>query len=231
MTKAATSPYRKFSGVEEADRLFLIYQTAARAIHKKGYDATSLQDIADAVGVTKGGLYHYIDGKKGLLFQIMSYALDLLESEVIRPVSAISGAERQLRAIIQLHTALIIDKAIEMTILLEETAGLTAEHLELITTRRMEYYRFVRAVVQQLKDEGKLRDLDVTIATHNLIGQLQWLARWYNDTGRLTREEVIHEFTKATLLALLRPATRKPSQQTTRKADKQTPRAKQTARK
>ena len=184
--------------------MLLIYQTAAKVIHAKGYDATSLNDIADAVGITKGGLYHYIDGKKSLLFKIMSYAMDMLEAEVVASVEALTGAEQQLRTVIRLHTQLIVDKGIELTILLDESAGLTPEHLRLITERRVGYYKFVRAIIQQLKEEGKLRDLDVTIATHNLMGQLQWLPRWYAPVGRLNREQLIEGFTQAALTALLR---------------------------
>lgn len=197
----------KLSRLGEDERLLLIYQTAARVIHEKGYDATSLNEIADAVGITKGGLYHYIDGKKSLLFKVMSYALDMLELEVQKPAEPLADAEQQLRTVIKLHTQLIIDKGIEMTILLDESAGLTVEDRSLITERRTRYYKFVRDIVERLKHEGKLHDLDVTIATHNLIGQLQWLARWYSSAGRLAREQVIEEFTKAALVALLRPKT------------------------
>jgi TetR/AcrR family transcriptional regulator, cholesterol catabolism regulator len=204
IAKTAGQPRIKLSKLGEDDRLLLIYQTAAKVIHAKGYDATSLNDIADAVGITKGGLYHYIDGKKSLLFKIMSYAMDMLEAEVVASVEALTGAEQQLRTVIQLHTQLIVDKGIELTILLDESAGLTPEHLRLITERRVKYYKFVRAVIQRLKEEGKLRELDVTIATHNLIGQLQWLPRWYITGGRLSREQVIEEFTNAALTALLR---------------------------
>lgn len=203
-TKTVAPPRTKLSRLGEDDRLLLIYQAAAKVIHAKGYDATSLNDIADEVGVTKGGLYHYIDGKQSLLFKIMSYALDALDQEVVAPVAAMDDAEQQLRAAIRLHTQLIIDKGIELTILLDEIAGLMPEHLRLITRRRMEYYKFLRAIIQQLKEEGKLRDLDVTIATHSLAGQLQWLPRWYIPGGRLTRDEVIEEFSKAALGALLR---------------------------
>ena len=231
MTKAVTSTYRKFSGVEEDDRLRLIYQTAARVIHKKGYDATSLNDIADAVGVTKGGLYHYIDGKKNLLFKIMSYALDLLEVRVMKPSAELPEAEQQLRAVLARHTELILDEGIEMTILLDESAGLTAEDLHLITERRVKYYKFVRAILQRLQEEGKLHAVEVTIATHNLIGQLQWLARWYNPKGRLTREQVIQEFTKSALLALLRLRARKPITPPKRATTKHARRAQPTTRK
>ena len=214
MTQTAKSTYRKFSGIGEDDRLLLIYQTAARVIHEKGYDATSLNEIADAVGVTKGGLYHYIDGKKSLLFKIMSYALDMLELRVMKPTAELADAEEQLRSVLALHTRMIIEEGIEMTILLDESAGLTAEDLRRITERRMEYYRFIRAILQRLKDEGKLHDLDVTVVTHNLAGQWQWLARWYRPDGRLTPDEVVAEFTKAALTALLRP----PAHATVRKS-------------
>ncbi len=222
ISKAAAQPVIKLSKLGEDDRLLLIYQTAARVIHAKGYDATSLNDIADAVGITKGGLYHYIDGKQSLLFKIMSYALDMLEAEVVTPAGLLASAAEQLRSVIRLHSQLIVDKGIELTILLDESAGLTPEHLRLITERRVKYYKFVRAIIQQLKDEGKLHELDVTVATHNLIGQLQWLPRWYIPEGRLTREQVIENFTQAALTALLRarsisraskrakPATTKP---------------------
>ena len=202
---SAVEPGRvKLSKLGEDDRLLLIYRAAAKVIHAKGYDATSLNDIAEAVGITKGGLYHYIDGKQSLLFKIMSYALDMLEVTVVAAAESLSDAEAQLRAVIQLHAQLIVDKGIELTILLDETAGLTPEHLRLITERRVQYYKFVRAILQRLLDEGKLQDVDVTVATHNLMGQLQWLPRWYVPGGRMTREQVLEEFSNAALTALLR---------------------------
>ena len=204
MSNTAAKPQRKLSRLGEDDRLLLIYQAAARVIHEKGFDATSLNEIAEAVGITKGGLYHYIDGKQGLLFKIMNYALELLEAKVVKPSAMLPEAEQQLHSVLRLHTELIIDEGIELTILLDESAGLTAEHLRQITARRAAYYKFVRAIIQRLKDEGKLRDLDVTIATHNLMGQLQWLARWYRTEGRMTRDQVVEEFIHAALTALLR---------------------------
>ena len=67
------------------ERLAEIYHTAAAIILRKGYDATSVNDIANALGITKAGLYHYIHGKKELLFDIMNFGLDSLEEEVVTP--------------------------------------------------------------------------------------------------------------------------------------------------
>ena len=94
IAKTVGQPRIKLSKLGEDDRLLLIYQTAAKVIHAKGYDATSLNDIADAVGITKGGLYHYIDGKQSLLFKIMSYAMDMLQAEVVTTTATLTDAER-----------------------------------------------------------------------------------------------------------------------------------------
>ena len=74
----------------DGERAGAIYRTAARMIHEQGFDATSMSQIADAVQLTKPGLYYYVKGKKELLFAIMGFAMDFLESEVVRPAEAIT---------------------------------------------------------------------------------------------------------------------------------------------
>src|ERR1044072_9683978 len=81
------------------ERLAEIYRTAAQIILRKGYDATSINDIANAVGMTKAGLYHYINGKKELLFDIMNFGLDELDEEVVTPARAVADASERLRFI------------------------------------------------------------------------------------------------------------------------------------
>jgi AcrR family transcriptional regulator len=89
------------------ERLAEIYRTAAQIILRKGYDATSINDIANAVGMTKAGLYHYINGKKELLFDIMNFGLDELDEEVATPASAIPDSVERLHFIIRSHAQLV----------------------------------------------------------------------------------------------------------------------------
>lgn len=93
------------------DRVDTIYRAAAQIICDKGYDATSMNDIAEAVGLTKSGLYHHISGKRNLLFRIMNFGMDSLEEQVILPARAIPDAERRLRAIINNHVTLITSRS------------------------------------------------------------------------------------------------------------------------
>src|SRR6478672_1661963 len=89
------------------ERLAEIYRAAAQIILRKGYDATSVNDIATAVGMTKAGLYHYINGKKELLFDIMNFGLDELCEEVVTPAQSIADPGARLHFIITSHARLV----------------------------------------------------------------------------------------------------------------------------
>jgi hypothetical protein len=66
----------------------------------------------------------------------------------------------------------------------------------------------VRGTLKQLKEEGKLRDVDVTVAAFSLFGMILWLSRWYHPDGSLSPEQVAGEVCKIALAGLLRRQTR-----------------------
>lgn len=198
---------------DEPDRLLEIYRAAAQIICEKGYDATSMNDIAEAVGITKAGLYHHIPGKKDLLFRIMNFGLDALEAEVIAPTRTMADAEQRLRAIISNHVRLITKRSSPqghnpVTIVVDEAGGLSPAHRRKVDQRRRAYVDLVRDTLKQLKEEGKLREVDVTVAAFSLLGMILWLSRWYHPDGRLMPEQVAEEITKIALGGLLRPQAR-----------------------
>jgi AcrR family transcriptional regulator len=194
------------------DRLNEIYEVAARIIREKGYDGASMSEIADAVGITKAGIYHYIPGKQDLLFAVMSYGMDSLDNDVIGPARAISDPEQRLNAIITNHVNLIAGHSTAqgnpITIVVDEVAGLTPAHRRKINQRKRAYVDLVRDTLKQLKDAGKLKDLDITAAAFSLFGMILWISRWYRPDGRLTPEQVAKEVCKMALGGLLRPQAR-----------------------
>ena len=74
-----------------------ILRTAARLFQQRGYDATSMNDVAAALKLSKGGLYHHFQSKDEILFHIMSHAMDITEERVINAARRIEGAEERLR--------------------------------------------------------------------------------------------------------------------------------------
>ncbi|MBO0722900.1 MAG: TetR family transcriptional regulator, partial [Blastocatellia bacterium] len=195
-------------------RLSQIYEVAAQLFCDKGFDATSMSDIAEAVGITKAGIYHFVPGgKKDLLFGVMNYGMDQLEESVIAPARPITDAEKRLRSIITNHARLITgssgpDGHSPVTIVVDEIAGLAPAQLRKINQRKRAYLDLVRGTLQQLKDEGKLKDVDLTVAAFSLIGMMLWLSRWFQPGGRLTSEQVADEIAKIALGGLLRPQAR-----------------------
>src|SRR3954471_797686 len=115
------------------ERLAEIYRTAAEIILRKGYDATSVNDIANALGMTKAGLYHYIHGKKELLFDIMNYGMEQLDKEVVIPAKAIQDASARLRFMLASHSQLVTRGQGAVTILVDEITALTPAQNRKIT--------------------------------------------------------------------------------------------------
>lgn len=180
-------------GPPEADRTVAIYRAAARIFHAKGYHATSINEIAEAVQLTKAGLYYYIKGKQELLFSIMLFAMDRLESQVIERARTEDDPEARLRSVIRNHARLITEDRSALTVLVNELEGLSEEHRAQIVERQRRYVAFVRETLLALRAEGRLADVDPTVASFGVLGAVLWVARWFRPKGRLSGEEVVHE--------------------------------------
>ncbi len=194
--------------VPNNDRLAEVYRTAAQIILRKGYDATSINDIANALGMTKAGLYHYINGKKELLFDIMNFGLDELDEEVVTPARSIADTSARLRFVIASHAQLVTRGQGAITILVDEITALTPAQNRMITRRKREYFNRLRNILNELKAEGKLHDVDTTTATFCLLGMISWLSRWFRQDGALSDEQVAEQIVKIALNGLLRTESR-----------------------
>ncbi len=197
----------------EDKRSGVIYRTAARMIYKKGFDATSMSEIAKALDLTKPGLYYYVKGKKQLLSSIMNFALDLLHTHVIEPATLIADPEERLHAIIRQHAKLLTHEAGALAILIDEEAGLSVKERGPIVRRKRAYFDLLRRTLGELKAEGRLRSIDTTVAAFSLLGMVMWIARWYDTIGRLDSEQVIRDVTEIAFGGMVLPAPSAPSVQ------------------
>jgi AcrR family transcriptional regulator len=185
-----------------------VYRTAAQIILEKGYDATSVSDIAEALGITKAGLYHYIHGKTQLLFDIMQYGLGELDREVAQPAREIADPERRLRFMIATHARIVTRGEGAVTILVDEARALTAVQNRKIIKRKRAYLDFLRATLNEMKGEGKLRDVDLTVAAFSLLGMINWLSRWYRADASLNEQQIAEAVVDIALNGLTRPEAR-----------------------
>lgn len=181
-----------------------VYRIAAEIMCQKGYEATSMNDIAEAAGLTKAGIYHYIRGKEELLFEIMSYAMDNLDQKIVAPAQEVADAEGRLRKIVECHTRSLIEGVGAITIVLEEMPALTAAHRRIIKARKRAYFDFIRETLVTLQSEGKLRAVNPTTAAFSLLGMILWLSRWYRRDGKLSAEEVMKDYVEIAVSGVMK---------------------------
>src|SRR5258708_23902682 len=85
-----------------------ILRTAARLFQQQGYDGTSMNDVAAALKLSKGGLYHHFQSKDEILFNLMDHAMEITQQRVMTPVRAITDPEQALRTLIRLHIQVVL---------------------------------------------------------------------------------------------------------------------------
>jgi AcrR family transcriptional regulator len=178
-----------------------ILRTAARLFQQRGYDATSMNDVAAALKLSKGGLYHHFQSKDEILFEIMNHAMELTQERVITPVRSIAGAEERLRALIRLHLEVVLSpRDREITVMLHENHPLPPALRKRINTRKKEYIHFVENLIAEVQTEGqRLRPSKGTVspraAAFALLGMINWIYQWYKPEGELQANNLIPQFT------------------------------------
>jgi TetR/AcrR family transcriptional regulator, cholesterol catabolism regulator len=175
----------------ESPKLRRILERAARLIFEKGYEGTSMQDIADACGLTKAGLYHHVATKEALLIAIMEYGMDLFEEVVLARVEHIRDPLERLRQTMACNIELVTqDSSKEVTIILHEHQTLTGAAEKKINGRKKRYVRFLEDAFKQAMASGQIRNVDPTIASFSFLGSVLWSYKWYRPEGRITPQQL-----------------------------------------
>ncbi len=186
------------------DKAQEICLTAAQIFFSKGYNATSLNDIADSLSITKAGLYYYFESKQDLLYRIISLGLDSVQDEVLNPAKKIEDAEERLRFIILNHSRLSAGGNHAVIIISHEDNELNFHQREETLKRRREYFDFIRNTLAELENEGKLEEIDLTTATFTILGMIIWLSRWFSQKGKMSVEKVCEDICEMAVRGILK---------------------------
>jgi AcrR family transcriptional regulator len=179
-----------------------ILRTAARLFQQRGYDATSMNDVAAALKLSKGGLYHHFQSKDEILFEIMNHAMELTQERVIAPVRSIVGAEERLRALIRLHLEVVLSpRDREITVMLHENHPLPPALRKRINARKKEYIHFVESLIADVQNQAQKSTrpskgaVSPRAAAFALLGMINWIYQWYKPEGELQANNLIPQFT------------------------------------
>src|SRR6476660_618237 len=134
------------------DRTQEIYLLAAQLFVEKGVESTSLSDIANALNITKAGLYYYFESKQELVYRIVELGLDNVKNEVLDPARKIEDAEERLKFVVYNHARLAAEGNHAVIIVSHEMNSLSFTQREAIVKRRREYFEFVRDTLVEIQN-------------------------------------------------------------------------------
>lgn len=174
-----------------------ILRTAARLFQQQGYDATSMNDVAAALKLSKGGLYHHFQSKDEILFHIMSHAMDITEERVINAARRIENPEERLRTLIRLHIEVVLsEEDREVTVMLHENHPLPTGLRRKINGRKKDYVHFVENLIADVqRQRGSMSQVTPRAAAFALLGMINWIYQWYKQGGPLTGTEIAQQYT------------------------------------
>jgi len=162
---------------------------AVRLFCQRGYHATSMQDLAEAVGVQRGSLYHYIAAKEDLLWEIMDRAMARLWGTVEPVVRAEGSASERLRRAIAAHLSVAASLRDELTILHVELKSLSEGRRQQMVALRDRYESLFREIVREGVQRGEFRDVDPKAAAFAILGACNWFTQWFRPDGPFGPEQ------------------------------------------
>jgi AcrR family transcriptional regulator len=174
---AARRPGRRPTHAEPYTLASLV-EVAAHAFLDRGYDATSMEDLSRAAGITKSSFYHHVSGKEALLRGALDRALDGLFG-ILDEQDALGGAAvARLRHIVRRQVEVLATELPYVTLLLRLRGNTETERWAL--GRRREFDQAVAALVREATEAGATRpEVDPVVAARLLSGTVNSLVEWY----------------------------------------------------
>jgi AcrR family transcriptional regulator len=190
-----------------------ILRTAARLFQQRGYDATSMNDVAAALKLSKGGLYHHFQSKDEILFEIMDHAMEITQERVLNPVRGIADPEERLRTLIRLHIEVVLSpRDREITVMLHENHPLPPSLRKRINARKKDYVHFLEKLMAEVQEKVQVKARETGQGNHGkiysakakvspraaafaLLGMINWIYQWYKPEGDLQAHNLAPQFT------------------------------------
>jgi AcrR family transcriptional regulator len=179
----------------EFERKQQIKDVATQLFSQGGYQATSMRDIADAVGLHAGSLYAHIRNKEDMLFAIVEDMSDASLREMQTVLESDLTPIEQFKEIARRHAKLVGEHLPAMTVYMHEWQHLDGARKKAITEKRNEYEHGIRTIIERCVADGTFKPVDTTLAAHALLSFLNWLYQWFRPDGDLSVLEVANSFT------------------------------------
>jgi AcrR family transcriptional regulator len=166
-----------------------LLDVAVAVFIERGYEATSMDELAARLGVTKSAIYHHVPSKVELLRLALDRALDTLFAVTEEPGATTGRAIDRLEHVVRGSVRVLAAELPFVTLLLRVRGNSEVERTAL--QRRREFDRVVTGLVRAAEEEGDVRpDVDPAVTSRLLFGTVNSLTEWYRPDRGLTPDEL-----------------------------------------
>ena len=168
---------------------------SVRLFNELGYPATTVRDIADAVGLLPGSLYVHVDSKQTLLLEIVEGGIDLFLAACEPILASVEPADLRIRQLIRAYMQTAAEVPEQMLVSLHQWKYLTGEGRERVIEKRRRFEAIFRTVITEGVASGVFnKKLNARIAVLTIIGALNWAPEWFSRYGPDTPENIGDQF-------------------------------------
>ncbi len=190
-SKLGRPAYASRNGVR--NRREELLETAAGLFSEKGFQGTSIREIAKQMQVSVSNLYHYFNNKEGLWMALLEYSIQelpaRLEEAVVQGDSPLDAFKRLVYE--HLHQSTLHQR--ESRMFLIENDELSEEGQRMNRKIQMRILNIYVKQLERLQSEGLVRTNNLKIMAFNILGVINWHLRWYRADGSMRAEEVHKE--------------------------------------
>ncbi len=163
----------------------LIRNAAAKVFAELGFKSATTRHIARAAGISPAAVYYYFDSKEDLLYQILEETISTGLSLIQEIERSQKSLKEKLSDILKIHTQIAVDFN-KMKLLVHNQDALDPEHKEQIKEKQRSYTNSLIKILDELKAEGKMIDLDTKACAFAFFGMVSWAYRWYDPKGEIS---------------------------------------------
>jgi AcrR family transcriptional regulator len=183
-----------FKGLDKSIRMQKIVEAATSLFHRKGFKATTLDEVAKELNLTKAALYHYIPGKGELLSIIYLQAFTKIFHRIYEISALDISPDEKLRQIIRDHICNIITSDIAMfSVFFAEENQLPSKDFQKIRAEKTRYTKLVMKIIEEGIARGVFKPVDSRLMAYALLGMCNWIYKWYKPDKEVFAPEQIAE--------------------------------------
>ncbi|MDH3797812.1 MAG: TetR/AcrR family transcriptional regulator [Desulfobacterales bacterium] len=163
----------------------LIRNAAAKVFAERGFKSATTRDIARSARISPAAVYYYFDSKEDLLYQILEETISTGLSLIQEIEASPKSLKEKLSDILKIHTQAAVDFS-KMKLLVHNQDALNPEHQEEIKEKQRIYADSLMKILEELKADGKMIDLDTKACAFAFFGMVSWAYRWYDPKGKIS---------------------------------------------